>query len=162
MLFRSLGWTVGDPGPVSVSTSALSPATVNVGYTQQLGVNGGSGSVVWSLSGGALPAGLSLATNGVLSGTPTTVGQSGFTVTVTDGVTSASKTLALTVATALSVATSSLPSATVGAPYSQPLVGSGGSGTYTWSLAGGSLPPGLALSANGLVDRKSTRLNSSH
>src|SRR5579872_2985565 len=40
--------------------------------------------------------------------------------------------------------------ATVGAFYSSQLVGSGGTGNYTWSLVGGSLAP-LTLSSTGLV-----------
>jgi subtilisin family serine protease len=152
----TLGWTIGAAGPVAVSTASLPPATTNVAYSQQLGVNGGSGSVVWSLAGGTLPAGLTLGTNGVLSGTPTTAGASSFTVAVTDGLTSATRVLTVTVAPPLSVATTALPSGTVGAPYSQPLVAAGGSGAYTWSLAGGALPAGLGLSANGLVSGTAT------
>ncbi len=38
----------------------------------------------WSLTGGSLPAGITLNTNGDLSGTPTAVGTSNFTVKVTD------------------------------------------------------------------------------
>ena len=47
----------------------------------------------------------------------------------------------------LSVATSSLPGATVGAPYSATLQANGGIGASTWSLSSGSLPAGLSLNA---------------
>lgn len=47
----------------------------------------------------------------------------------------------------LSVATTSLPAATVGVPYSATLHADGGTGTDTWSIALGSLPAGLSLNA---------------
>lgn len=47
---------------------------------------------------------------------------------------------------ALMITSSSpLPQATVNTPYSTVLQASGGSGTYTWGMAGGSLPPGVTL-----------------
>ena len=46
----------------------------------------------------------------------------------------------------LSVATASLAGGGAGTAYSQSLVSSGGSGTVTWAIVGGSLPPGLSLS----------------
>ena len=52
---------------------------------------------------------------------------------------------------ALSITTSGLPEAMVGAAYSTTLSASGGSGTKTWTVAAGSLPAGLSLSANGVV-----------
>jgi len=45
----------------------------------------------------------------------------------------------------LTIITTSLPNATVGIPYSASVSASGGTGSYTWSLASGSLPPGLGL-----------------
>lgn len=54
---------------------------------------------------------------------------------------------------ALSVATSSLADATVGAPYTASLSASGGSATgYSWKVSSGSLPAGLSLTASGTID----------
>ena len=53
--------------------------------------------------------------------------------------------------------TSGLPAASVGVPYSGALVVSGGTGPYTWSLASGSLPPGLAVSGQGLISGTPTQ-----
>ncbi len=39
----------------------------------------------------------------------------------------------------------------VGVPFSAKLVGAGGTGTFTWSIASGSLPTGFALAADGTV-----------
>jgi Putative Ig domain len=51
----------------------------------------------------------------------------------------------------LAVTTVSLPGATVGEAYSQALAASGGTSPYTWSVQGGSLPSGLALSNSGTI-----------
>ena len=49
----------------------------------------------------------------------------------------------LTVRPTLAIQTTSLPDATVGKPYSQALQGINGTTPYTWSVASGTLPPGL-------------------
>jgi len=50
----------------------------------------------------------------------------------------------LTVSGPFRITTTSLPDAYSSKPYSTSIQASGGSG-YTWSLQGGSLPPGLSL-----------------
>ena len=62
---------------------------VGVVYSDTLQVDAGTGTApfAWSLSAGALPAGLTLVRpTGVISGTPTAAGTSSFTVQVTDGI----------------------------------------------------------------------------
>ncbi|MEQ9397702.1 MAG: VCBS repeat-containing protein [Longimicrobiales bacterium] len=49
---------------------------------------------------------------------------------------------------AVTITTSSLPDGSVGSAYSQTLTATGGTGSYTWSLTAGSLPPGLSLGAS--------------
>ncbi|MHB1973843.1 MAG: G1 family glutamic endopeptidase [Acidimicrobiales bacterium] len=51
----------------------------------------------------------------------------------------------------LEVTTAALPAAIAGEPYSMQLAASGGTAPYSWSLAAGSLPAGLALTPGGLV-----------
>src|SRR6185503_19532707 len=72
-------------GPLTVtSTGDLTAGQVNVDYTHQLMLNGGSPSYVWNING-ALPAGLTLnAATGVISGKPTAAGTFTFTVSVKD------------------------------------------------------------------------------
>jgi len=48
---------------------------------------------------------------------------------------------------ALSIVVSSLPDGTVGAPYNQSVLASGGTAPYSWQVSTGSLPPGLKLVA---------------
>ena len=115
--------------------------------------NGGVDSLyTWSVTAGALPAGLTLVdSTGVISGTPTALGFEVFTVEVEDGdAETATRVLNITVQLAkLSIKTSSLPDGEEGVVYDETLAAIGGDGTYTWSLAGGSLPTGLSLAANG-------------
>ena len=51
----------------------------------------------------------------------------------------------------MTITTTSLPGGTVGTAYTQGVTATSGTGSYTWSLNGGSgpLPPGLTLSASG-------------
>ncbi|MDX6230749.1 MAG: hypothetical protein QOI76_4139 [Frankiales bacterium] len=50
-----------------------------------------------------------------------------------------------------SITTNALPPATAGLPYSTRMSVAGGVAPYTWSLAFGGLPPGLALSGDGQI-----------
>ena len=81
------------------ATQLLGTATVL--YSQTLAASGGTPPYTWSLVSGALPAGLSLSSSGVITGTPTGAGTSNFTVKVTDS-TSASATQAFTLTVAQS------------------------------------------------------------
>jgi hypothetical protein len=95
------GWQATGPVPLSITTSSLPDSTVGIPYSQQLQATGGTGSYTWSLSLGSLPAGLTLApSTGIISGTPTTVGTSNFTAQVSDGSTTATKGLSITVTSA--------------------------------------------------------------
>ena len=71
--------------PLSVATTSLPAAQVGTPYDVRLQAAGGSGNDAWSIGPGAVPAGLTLdASTGVISGTPTASGQSGFVVTDTE------------------------------------------------------------------------------
>jgi hypothetical protein len=145
---------------VITTTSPLPTATVGANYAQTLAATGGTGSYTWSITGGALPAGLTLnAATGQITGQPTAAGAASFTATVKDTATAAvSVALALTINPALIINTSSpLPSGTVGSSYSTTLTATGGSGIYTWSITVGALPGGLTLNAaTGLISGQPT------
>ena len=147
-----------------ITPAALPSACSNVsfgGYSKNLAAGGGVAPYTWSLTSGALPAGLALypvTTGAIPTARIWTAGNltaaavtSTFTVTVTDS-TSATASQTLTIAvTALTVTGPTLPAGAVGAPYSQTLAATGGAAPYSWSLALGALPPGLSLSSAGAI-----------
>jgi hypothetical protein len=49
------------------------------------------------------------------------------------------------------VTTATLPSGTVGTPYSSQLAATGGTNSYTWAITSGALPGNLNLSSGGLI-----------
>ena len=137
---------------VSVATASLPSATVGATYSQVLAATGGTPPMQWSVSAGALPAGLHLDKNGTIGGTASAPGTQTFTVSVTDSKSATdSRALTLTVNPAIAVTTATLPPGVVGIAYQQALAASGGSGTYVWSLASGALPAGLSLSPAGAI-----------
>jgi len=71
--------------PVLSSTPASIPAPTRTNaYTTTIAGSGGTGPYTFAVTGGALPAGLSLAAGGTISGTVTGAGAYSFTVTITD------------------------------------------------------------------------------
>lgn len=139
------------PGP-AITTTTLASGVVGTSYSQTLTATGGSGTLTWSLTSGSLPAGLTLSSAGVISGTPTASGTSNFTVQVSDSsVTPRTATAPLSITInnpSVTVTTTSLPNGEVGAAYNQSVVAAGGTTPYTWSIASGSLPAGLSLAAS--------------
>lgn len=95
---------------LSVTTTSLPAGTVNTAYSATLAASGGAVPYAWTeTSGGALPPGLTLATSGTISGTPTTTGVYGpyvFTATDAGSTTAASGNISITInATAAAVCT---------------------------------------------------------
>ena len=70
--------------PLVVTTTSLTNGTNGLAYHQTLTASGGQPPYSWTNTSGALPPGLTLATNGLISGTPTTNGAFNFTAQVTD------------------------------------------------------------------------------
>ncbi len=70
--------------PVITSTTPRPSAIAGTLYRDTLRAQGGSPPLAWSVIGGALPPGLTLASTGISSGTPTTSGTYNFTVKVMD------------------------------------------------------------------------------
>jgi hypothetical protein len=98
-------------------------------------------------AGGSLPPGLSLSAAGVISGTPLYGSSLTFSVKATDslGLTGLA-TYTINILPQLTITTTSLPPAPVGAVYSQPIAAAGGETPYRWSAA--NLPAGLSLNAS--------------
>jgi len=134
------------------TTSPLPIGVVGVAYSQNLTATGGTPPYMWSLTSGALPTGLTLSSAGSITGTPSVFGTSTFTIRATDSaLAAATQAYSLTIRSGLTISTTSLPSGTVGVAYSRTLAATGGSAPYTWSLASGNLPGGLALSSSGAI-----------
>src|SRR6185369_12921723 len=102
---QSLSITVNAP-PLVVGTSSLPTGTTNAVYpSQTLTATGGTPGYTWSLASGSgpLPAGLTLAANGTISGTPTANGTANFTVQVQDSaLRTATQALSITISAAAS------------------------------------------------------------
>jgi hypothetical protein len=150
---------------LTVTTLSLPNDPVGVAYSQTLAAAGGTPPYTWAIVSGSLPAGLSLnPKSGALSGTPSGApATSTFTVQVTDSTPgavplTAQKAFTLNITgPALSITTTSLPNGSVGVAYSQTLQASGGTPSYTWSIASGALPGGLTLNpTTGLIGGKPT------
>jgi hypothetical protein len=154
---------------VLVTTESAPAGTVGASYTLSLtaamktgpsATGPASSPLTWTVVSGALPAGLTLnSSTGAISGTPTAEGAASFVVraALADG-RADTKGLTITVRQPLAIqATKPLSAAgtptiwEVGLPFSAKLAATGGTGTYTWTIADGALPTGLALAADGTV-----------
>jgi large repetitive protein len=156
-------WTIYIHPPLVITTTTLPPALLGRPYSAMLTGDSGDPSVLqWSLGGGALPAGLTLAKDGAISGTPTTAGTATFVAKVHDGnIRTTTKQLSITVGTQLQAAAASLPRGEAGVGYSAKLTANGGFTPYRWSVAAGTLPPGLRLEpASGLIAGRPTAAGS--
>jgi large repetitive protein len=71
--------------PLSITTTSPLPSgIVGTAYSQTFSASGGTTPYRWTIRSGSLPQGLTLSTDGRLSGTPSGAGSSNFTVEVTD------------------------------------------------------------------------------
>ena len=143
--------TLAVAAAVSITTTSLPGGEIGIAYSQGLAGSGGTGSYIWSLSAGGLPAGLGLSIAGVISGTPSATGTTNFTVKASSGGSSSTQSLSISVAPAVTVGTSSLPAGEVGLAYQQALTANGGTGGYSWTVKSGSPPAGLTLNPSGTL-----------
>ena len=138
--------------PITIETESLAEAIEGQGYGQQLEAVGGSGGYSWVLAAGSLPAGLTLAPAGAISGTPIAPGTASFRVRATDGSgQNATADLSIAVVQALGIHTWTLAEGMVAEPYAAQLQAVGGRGTLTWSVTGGDAASWLAISSGGAL-----------
>jgi hypothetical protein len=144
---------------LDIDTQSVAPGTVNQAYSQQFAATsvtnlnprqGSPASPSWTVQSGSLPTGVTLSSSGLLSGTPTQTGSFTFVVRATAGNATDTETETLSVRDPL-VASSKVrgAKAEVGVPFTAQQSATGGNGTFTWSLASGTLPEGLELAADG-------------
>lgn len=146
----------------SIITDRLPNDIIGVSYSSYIQVNGGTLPYVWSITSGSLPGGLSLNTStGEISGTPTVAGTFTFDITVTDfdgNLDTETFEIIINDPSDPLIITTALPYGTIDITYSKQLVALGGIPGYTWSVISGALPPGIALTATGLLVGTPTQL----
>ena len=145
-----------DPYAIS-SSPILARGSVGIAYSITLSVAGGTAPFAWTLDSGTLPAGLTLSSSGIVSGTPTAAGSSSFTLAVTDAnglVTTQAASLRVVNLAITTPAT--LPGAVISVPYSLPLTATGGVAPIAWSWFSGSLPAGFTLDNAGVLSGAAT------
>jgi hypothetical protein len=123
----------------------LPAKTVNRPYSATLAATPGTTAYVWTST--ALPAGLTMTTAGVISGTATTAGSTAVTFTLTDAAGAvATKSLTIVINPVPTITTASpLPDGEKSVVYSKTLAATGGTTAYAWTSTG--LPTGLTLSS---------------
>lgn len=144
------------PG-LDMEPASVPPGTVGTSYSAALTVTPTT-SLTFSVTGGALPPGLSLAAStGVISGTPTAMGAFPFKIQAqaSDG-RSISREYTINVANPLAVAPLALEGqrsgrSEIGVALSGKLAATGGNGTLTWTVKSGSLPTGVTLGPDGTI-----------
>jgi hypothetical protein len=130
---------------------ALADAALGSPYSSSVTASGGAGPYSYAITSGVLPPPLAINPGtGAITGTPNTLGNFSFTVTATDGATGCSigGGYSIRVCSTITLTAPPLPGGTVGTPYSQSVVASGGAGPYTYTVTAGSLPTNLNLDAN--------------
>ncbi|MDZ7639654.1 MAG: Ig domain-containing protein [Bryobacterales bacterium] len=139
------------PPPQFLTEALLPMGEVGTPYSTRLETTGGVAPVRIVVGLGLLPAGLLINENtGVISGTPTNVGETGFLATVVDArgregtrffrINVVDERLPLSITTA-----SPLPNAGIGEPYSTTITATGGLPPYAFAVSAGTLPPGMTL-----------------
>jgi len=139
---------------LEIVTTSLPDWTIGHPYSQSLEASGSIGTLDWidkydDLAG----SGLSLSSDGLLSGIPAAAQSVTFTAEVTDQASgTAQRILAFTINPAPAITTLTLPQGNINENYSQQLQAEGGTGGYTWSDKNNDLAmTGLTLSASGLL-----------
>ncbi len=126
-------------------------STVNTPISSlQLSASRGSGSFTWG-GGETLPAGLSISTDGLITGTPTTVGTSAVTLTLTDNQTAFEQSVSFdwTVAPKPAVSAPGSQLTSFGGTVSLQLITSCQNLPCSYAMDGG--PAGLSISNTGLI-----------
>ena len=149
---------VPPPPTISVATSTPGTATVGVPYTATVTATStnATDTFAWTVTG--LPSWMATGTSNnvlTLSGTPNATGTSNIAISVkgaNPSSTAATANYALTALAAptISILTNSLPNATSGVLYGVNLAATSTnqSDAFTWSIASGTLPNGLALTSS--------------
>ncbi|HVU47258.1 MAG TPA: choice-of-anchor tandem repeat GloVer-containing protein [Terracidiphilus sp.] len=125
-----------------ITSLVLPQGQVNDTYSAGLTAIGGQSPYTWSVAN--LPQGLALDTStGIISGKPLQFGDYSLAVTATDSSTPQQQvngTVTLKIVTGLTIETTSVTKATIGAQYNQKIRAQFGLPPYQWTITGGTLP----------------------
>jgi len=155
-----------EPGTkhVKISTPSLPNGAVGVSYNATLTADGGVTPYTWSIDKGTLPADLTLdSVTGIICGVPTASGDFTFTAKVSDNSTpikSDTQRYTITIAAneTLIITTMNMADGVEETAYNATVVALGGTPPYTWSIAKGNLPDGLAIdTASGVISGTPTK-----
>ena len=137
--------------PAFTASTPPTSGTVGTAYVGYTFAASGTAPITFARASGSLPPGLTLASNGSLSGTPSAAGSYTFTVSATNTVgtvTTSSVTISVSEGPAFTASTPPT-SGTVGTAYVGYTFAASGTAPITFARASGSLPPGLTLASNG-------------
>ncbi|MBV0913820.1 Ig domain-containing protein [Anianabacter salinae] len=140
--------------PVELMPPSLADGTKNTPYPPVQLIASGAGPYSFTLAPGrgTLPGGMTLLPNGILAGTPSSAGQSGFTVEVRRGdqLLLAQDYVLAVADVRIDVSPSELPGGNVAVPYTYELSANGGRAPYSFSFSG-TAPGWLTLTGAGLL-----------
>jgi hypothetical protein len=143
---QSFNWVVNAPvtvtGPSTTQTSTKGRAIVSI----QASTSGGTGTITWKTTSTGLPAGISINSSGVISGTPTGTGTSSVTLTATDSLGSSdTQTFSWTVNAVVAITAPTASQKSDKGVTITPITATatGGTGTISWSATG--LPTGITI-----------------
>jgi hypothetical protein len=133
---------------------SLPGGCINVPYSAGVSVSGGTGPFVWTMVSGTLPVGLTATVvNGTrtlqLAGTPTSKTSYTFSFRVEDP--AGNFIVREFFVSIIGFNVSSPPDGEIGEAYSHQFLASGGTGLFIYTVASGTLPPGLTLTLDGLL-----------
>ena len=158
MVTDHVGNTSTAPLAITINTVGITNSTqssvngfLNVAFNYQLNGAGGTGSYTYTLAGGSLPAGLALASNGAITGTPTTLGNSSATFMIADSNNVSSQTALNFAISTMGITSAQSASATSGTSFDYQTTVAGGTSPYTYAITGGTLPTGLTLNSDGSI-----------
>jgi hypothetical protein len=160
------------PCPAAGPLLVCPKAQVGQPYNLQLIALAGCDQYWWEFTNGGLPPGLKMSSSGLVSGIPSSVGESMPWVQVHDltasqggyswcgGDNKSQRQFVFTTVAGLSIQDDSVPGGTIGQAYSKqlsvltitsinPVVGS--PANANWSIQSGTLPPGVSFSQTGLL-----------